>query len=393
MITTSKNYTNMDSITGKDLQSLINTREAHCISIYIPTHTAGENVLQGMDAKALDVELRKIRKDLGELGWDPEQVEKRLNPIEELRLDSSFWREQSEGLAIFASPGWFKFFRLPISFEPRYRIGERFYLVPMVKQLTESGGFYLLSLELERIRLFLGSREGMEEISVSDRIPAQKEDRVGYDYEQKSLQVRSQPKGTGKSGYHGHAESDWDRKNEILRFFRSVDKGLAPLLDQKSPLLIASQDYLAAIYREASSYQNILEETLTANLSEVSDADLWERATEIIEPVSARNKKAKWERFEQFHGTGKATTQLNKILKAGVEKRIDSLFIARGTERWGTFDQDTLEMHTADAPAPNVESLVNLALHLTLQQGGSVYEMQPGDMPGENIAAAALYRY
>lgn len=393
MITTSQNYTNMDSITETDLQTLIKTRETHCISIYIPTHTAGENVLQGLDAKALDVELRKIRKDLGELGWEPEQIEKRLNPIEELRLDSSFWREQSEGLAIFASGDWFKFFRVPISFDSQYTIGDRFYLVPMIKQFTETGAFYLLSLELERIRLFLASREGMEEISVGDQIPDQKEDRVGYDYKQKSLQVRSQPKGTGKSGYHGHAESDWARKNEILRFFRSVDKGLDPLLDQKSPLLIASVDYLAAIYREASSYPNIMEETLTANLSEVSDAALWEMAAEIVEPISERNKKTKWEHFEQFHGTGKATTQLNKILEAGVGGRIDTLFIARGTGRWGTFDQDSLEMKTVEAPAPEVESLVNLALLLTLQQGGNVYEMQPGDMPGDNAAAAALFRY
>jgi hypothetical protein len=172
-----------------------------------------------------------------------------------------------------------------------------------------------------------------------------------------------------------------------------VDKGLDPLLDQKSPLLIASVDYLAAIYREASSYPNILEETLTANLSEVSDAALWEMAAEIIEPISERNKKTKWENFEQFHGTGKATTQLNKILEAGVGGRIDTLFIAPGTERWGTFDQDSLEMKTVEAPAPEVESLVNLALLLTLQQGGNVYEMQPGDMPGDNTAAAALFRY
>jgi hypothetical protein len=116
-------------------------------------------------------------------------------------------------------------------------------------------------------------------------------------------------------------------------------------------------------------------------------------AAEIIEPLSARNRKTKWADFEQFHGTGKATTQLDKILNAAVEGRIDTLFTGRGMERWGTFDKDTLQMTPAEGPSPDVESLLNRALILTLQQGGSIYEMDPEEIPGENTAAAALFRY
>ncbi len=393
MIRTPHHQIKDDRITQKDQEVLVNTREPHCISVYIPTHTTGEEVLQGKDAQALQVEIRKVRKALEEAGIAPGDIENRLAPLEELRDDGAFWREQSDGLAIFANSDEIRVFRLSISFEPQHVLGETYYLVPLAGEFGSQARFYLLSLELERIRLFEGTRKGMKEIPLEGRIPEQMQDRVGYDYEQKSLQIRSQHKGDGKSGYHGHAEADWDRKNEILRYFRSVDKGIAPLLEEKYPLLIASQDYLAAIYREASDYGDILEETLTANLSEASDAELHEKAISLLAPRFDAEKHKKWEQFAQHHGTGKATTQLNEILRAGVEGRIDSLFIGKGAECWGTFDTDTMEMKLVEAPAPGAESLVNKALLLTLQQGGSAFEKEPEAIPAASIPVAALYRY
>ena len=393
MIRTPHNQIKDDRITQKDLEVLTGTREPHCLSVYIPTHTTGEAVLQGKDAQTLQVEIRKIRKALEEAGVAPGDIDNRLAPLEELRDDGAFWREQSDGLAIFASSDAIRVFRLPISFEPRYVLGNTYYLVPLAGEFSGPARFYLLSLELERIRLFEGTRRGMKEMPLEGHIPEQMQDRVGYDYEQKSLQMRSQHRGDGKSGYHGHAEADRDRKNEILRYFRSVDKGILPLLEEKYPLLIASQDYLAAIYREASEYGDILEETLTANLSEASDAELHEKASSLLTPRFDAGKNKKWEQFSQNHGTGKATTQLNEILRAGVEGRIDTLFIGRGAECWGTFDADTMEMKMLEETASDAESLINKALLLTLQQGGIAFEKDPEEIPAASIPIAALYRY
>jgi hypothetical protein len=272
-------------------------------------------------------------------------------------------------------------------------IGTGFYLVPLVRELSRTFPFYLLSLELENIRLFRGSQSGMEEIPIEDRIPERLEDRVGYDYEQKSLQARSQSPGSGKSGYHGHAEADWDRKNEILRYFQSVDTALQPLLDPNWPLLITSQEYLAAIYREASSFGNILGETLIANLSEATLPELHEKALEVLGPFLEKGRREKWTAFSQYHGTGKATAQMDEILRAAAEGRIDTLFIAPGAELWGSFDDQNLEVHTVDKPSSQAESLVNRAVRLTLQQGGEVYEGDLGEMTGKDLPATALFRY
>ncbi|MEJ2585784.1 MAG: hypothetical protein P8Z38_12375 [Robiginitalea sp.] len=393
MIISPEQLSSRDLIQDEDRKILLESRDPYSLSIYLPTHVHGEEVLQKQDSKFLDAELRNIRKELESLSLEISEIEDRLGPIVELVQDGTFWRKQSEGLAIFASGDWFKTFRLPISFAPMHYIGTGFYLVPLVGELAESNPFYLLSLELENIRLFRGSRRGMEEISIEGKVPDRLEDRVGYDYEQKSLQMHRQAPGDGKSGYHGHAESDWDRKNEILRYFRSVDKGLEPLLDPKWPLLIASQEYLAAIYREATSFSNTLEETLIVNLSEATLTELHEGALEVLRPRLEADRLGKWAAFSQFHGTGKATAQMDEILRAAVEGRIDTLFIASGAELWGTFDDRNLEVHTVDKPSSEAESLVNRAVRLTLQHGGEVYERDPAEMPGKDLPAAALYRY
>lgn len=393
MIISPEQLSNRDLIQKEDRNLLLEASDPHSISIFLPTHVHGEEVLQKQDAKFLDSEVRKIRKQLESLSLEKPEIEARLGPIEALVADGAFWRNQSDGLAIFSSGGWFKTFRLPVSFEPGYYIGTGFYLVPLIPELSGTNPFYLLSLELENIRLFQGSERGLEPVPIEGRIPEQLEDRVGYDYEQKSLQMRRQSPADGKSGYHGHAESDWDRKDEILRYFRSVDKGLEPLLNPKWPLLIASQEYLAAIYREVSSFGNILEDTLITNLSEATLPELHEDALELLRPRLQAEQRSKWAAFSELHGTGKATAQMDEILRAAVGGRIDTLFIARGAELWGTFDDQNLEVHTVDKPSSEAESLVNRAVRLTLEQGGEVYERDAADMPVRDMPAAALFRY
>lgn len=393
MIISPEQLSTRDFIQEKDRKKLLESDDPYSLSVFMPTHVHGEEVLQKQDAKFLDSELRKIRKELESHSLDTAELDDRLRPIEELVQDGAFWRKQSEGLAIFASGDWFKTLRLPLSFAPTHYIGSGFYLVPLIQELKGSSPFYLLSLELENIRLFRGSRFGLDEIPLEGHIPERLEDRVGYDFEQKGLQRRSQSPGSGKSGYHGHAESDWDRKDEILRYFRSVDQGLEPLMDSKLPLLIASQEYLAAMFREVSSFGNVLEETLITNLSEASLTGLHESAMEILQPLLEAVRKEKWANFSQLHGTGRATAQLDEILSAGVAGRIDTLFIARGAELWGSFDDQNLEVHTVDKPSSEAESLVNQAVRLTLRHGGEVYERDPSDMPGKAMPVAALYRY
>ena len=394
MIETPQNTSKRDNISKKELERLLGTSEPYCISIFIPTHPHGEDVLQGRDAQAFEVQLREIRKELESHSLSDKDIESRLHPLETLRGDSDFWREQTEGLAVFASSDLLKIIKLPMSVKPLHRLSSAFYLLPLVAVLKESQEFYVLSLELERIRLFKGKGESIMEIPLKDRIPERMEDRVGYDYEEKGLQFRSQHQAHEAAGYHGHAEADRDRKNEIKRFFRDVDKGIRPILQEEpAPLVLASQQYLAGIYRTVCTYPHLVDETLVANLSEAKPEELMRKTLELLKPWTEKDRREKWDRFREFHGTGKATSQLSQILQAALEGRVDTLFIKKDAEAWGNFNTATGKMEMEEDPDAFTGSLLNKALTLTLQQGGEVYLKEPEEMPEGAQYAVALFRY
>jgi hypothetical protein len=382
-----------DQINREDLHNLISTQEPNCISIYIPTHIKGEEVLQGHDAKTLEVEVRKVRKALEHRSCKPGEIEERLDPVTSLLKDGSYWREQSNGLVVFSSKSWFKTFRVPVSFEPGHHVGNRFYLLPLIPVLMPSSSYYLLSLELERIRLFRGSDMGIAEVNISDMVPQRKEDRVGYDYEQKSLQFRSQHQAHSAAGFHGHAEADRDRKDEIARFFREVDQGLQTFFKESpAPLIIASQKYLAAIFKGVTTYKEVIPEILIENLSEVSDTELHQKALNLLTPIANKEQERKWKLLLQYLGSGKASTNLELILEAVREGSVDTLFINRKAATLGSKREAAGAVVKVSEEDAITESLVNHAVIGTLKTRGMVYLTSSETMPG-NAEAAALLRY
>ncbi len=376
-----------------DVLELIRQSEPFSFSIYLPTHRTGDEVLHRRDSKTLDGLIRSMEKSLLERGMQDADIEKRLNPLKELVEDEEFWRQRTEGLGLFVNESMLMTADLPIPVNAEFHIGDTFYLLPLVPMLSGFGNYYLLAIELERIRLFKAGRGTFEEIPVQEFIPERLEGRVGYDYEQKSLQFRSQQQQTGSS-YHGHAEADRDRKNEILRYFQEVDKGLRPVLKENAlPLILASQTYLAAIFKEASSYEPMVEGHLITNLSEVSNEELHRESWKLMSPLFEELKQNKWARFEQMHGTGKASAQLSRIIPAAFDGKVDSLFIEEGLDIMGTFDASDRTITLADARDEKAESLLNLAMQQTLKNGGFVFILSAEDLPAESQGMVALFRY
>lgn len=382
------------TLKAADVRQLLDVTGPFLLSIYLPTHRTGDEVLQMRDAKTLEGYIRKVEGLLEEAGMQAESIERRVHPLKELVKDEVFWRQRTEGLALFASESKLLTANLPFRVASEFRMAETFFLPPLAPLLSVSGGYYLLALELERIRLYKAGRDTFEEIHIQEIIPDRLEDRVGYDYEQKSLQFRSQQRTQGGSSSHGHAEADRDRKNEILRYFREVDEGLMPVLREAHlPLILASQDYLAALYKAASSYTPIAETVLTTNLSEVDDARLHRESWDAMRPVFKEEMLAKRAKFEELHGTGKASSQASVILPAAFDGKVDSLFIAEGKDIRGMYNKEDRRIAVVDHPQPFTESLINLAMRETLRNGGAVFSQSDDNMPDGNRGMAALFRY
>lgn len=377
-----------------DMLKLIRVRYPHCISVFLPTHARGEEVLHNRDARSLDAELRLIREELAAAGLADTEIDERLSPFRELAADSDFWRRQTQGLAVYASAGRLLTFRLPYAVRQGHRVAKGFHLLPLLPMLSGAGTFYVLALELERIRLFEGNRETFTELNIRDLIPGRLEERVGYDYEEKGLQYRSHHQAYSGAGYHGHDEADRDRHDEIARYFRGVDQGVLTILQSKPrPLLLATQKYLSAIFREVSAYGLIVEEPIVCNLSECADTELHRLAWERIKPEFERAAARKWGKFLQYLGSGKASADLAEILSALPTGKVDTLFVAADQDLRGSYDPESGRLQLDEHPTSFTPSLLDWAVSETLLHGGRVYLRTPEDFPSGARAVAALYRY
>ena len=188
----------MPLITKKEIAELHDINQKNCISILIPTHRAGKKVLKGEDALALKNQLKGVKDKLSKKGLSENEINKKTQPVQELIESNSFWREQSDGLAIFIADGITKTYTLPVYFKEFSYISNSFYLKPLMPMFVGDGNFYLLMLERRNVKLYECTQHSFTEIIIDDLIPESKRDRVGFDYEEKNLQFRSG--GTGQAG-------------------------------------------------------------------------------------------------------------------------------------------------------------------------------------------------
>ncbi len=385
----------MTLITKEAFEKLAEARRDHCVSVYIPTNRSGQETMEGKDAIALKNQLKEAKADLIERGLDEKEALAMLQPARELVEDNLFWRFQSDGLALFIAEDIFETYTMPVNFTARRFVSGEFYLKPLIPYFNGDGMFYLLALQLDNVDFYLCTRHSVTDITIKDRVPKRLEDIVGYDYEQKNLQMRSQQGGSGGGLFHGQGGGKEEDKNEILRFFRGVNKGLMSFLhdDQTLPLVVACIEEHFPIYREANTYENLFHQSIHGKPSDTDVFMLHEKAWDMLAPVFDKNRRETIKKFLEMHGSGKTSTIIEKIVPAAANGRIDTLFLLAGTDVLGTFNPDERKVSVEETRRPGNISLMNFAAVKTFLQGGSVYIMEKDEIPGEDVKMSALYRF
>jgi hypothetical protein len=328
-------------ITREELLELAQIRNTPAVSVFIPTHRAGKETLNGEDALKLKNQLKEVKQKLTEMGIHKNEIKKFTTPISDLINDGEFWRHQSDGLAVFCSENVFKKYTVPLNFEEFNFVSNEFYVKPLIPLFNGDGRFYLLTLKADAISFYEGTRYSIAEIEVDDLTPSRLEDVVGYDFEQKNLQFRTQQGTHGEGSFHGHAKSDEKAKTELLQYFRAIDKGLMKLLhdDQTTPLVVACLDYHFPIYKEANSYKNLYPQHISGNPADMDSLELHERAWILMKSHFNRKRKDKKLLFRELQESGKTSSNPNEILEAAQQGKVDTLFIEKNGDIYGPFQQ------------------------------------------------------
>ncbi|MDZ7741124.1 MAG: hypothetical protein U5Q03_05075 [Bacteroidota bacterium] len=375
-------------------EELADFHEPHCVSIFIPTHRAGQEVNQGLDRKALKNELKKAKNKLGNYKLAEKEIDACLQPATALLEEKDFWNYQSDGLAIFISKDFFEYFNLPVYFESFTYVSDHFYLKPLVPLFNEGGNFYILALSLHDVKLFEGKPYQIDEIVVDDLLPERLEEVVGFDYKQKYLQFREGQAGSEKTMFHGHGEGKDEKKEEVLKFFRAVNQGIMKVLhDKNAPLVIAAVDYLIPIYLEANEYKNVAKEHIKGNPEHTDAPLLYEKAMQILHTYFNSNKQEKIESYERELSRKKAAFKEEEVIQAAINGRVDTLFVRNRSSLWGNFEKESNSIRREDKSSLHAVDLLNLAAVETLLKGGEVYLLEEQEMPESSSKANAILRF
>jgi hypothetical protein len=308
-----------------------------------------------------------------------------------------FWRHQSDGLAIFLSSGFSRYYRLPLGFEELLVVAEHFHIKPLLPLLSGDGQFYVLAISQNEIRLLQSTRYSVGEVDL-EGVPTSLAVALRFDDPEKRLQFHTATRTPGGKGerpamFHGHGVSVNDAKTDLLRYFHKVDAGLSELLgDEQIPLVLAGVDYLLPIYHEANTYPHLVEEGIAGNPEEISAKELHQQAWNIMQPRFLLEQKEEAARYRQLADTEKASNELESIVPAAYYARVDTLFVALGVERWGTFDPDSNTIRLHERVERGADDLLDFAAVQTLLNGGTVYALDQDQVPG-GAPLAAVFRY
>ena len=377
----------MDVVRRTDLQRLALPRHGPCVSVFLPTHRAGREVEQ------VPIRLKNLLRQATDVlktdGVRAPEIDRLLAPLRGLLVDRLFWQFQSDGLALFSRPGWWRSLRVPLHLPELAVVADRFHISPL---LTGDGHFFVLALSKNQIRLLEGTRDRLEEVALPG-VPLGVCDALQGEEAERQLQLYVADRGgvAARGAFHGHGSAVDVQKERVLRYFRKVDRALREVLaGERAPMVLSAVEHLAPIWRQANTYPYLVDETLAGSPEGLGPHQLHARAWAVVEPLFLQVQREAAARYDRLAGTGLTSLDPREIIRAAEHGRIETLFAARhpasppGVSSAGS------------APSSNgdraLRDILELAAVNTLIKGGTVYVLPAGVVPGGG-SAAAVFRY
>ena len=369
------------------------------VSIYMPTHMAGADTRE--NPIRFKNRLQEAERRLSEHSIDPSRIDALLGSARQLVNDNDFWQHQREGFAMFMSESEQRQYKLPFAPKEITVVAEHFYVKPMLPFIAEGERFFILAASLNNVRLFEATRFEVSEVALEDT-PTSLDEALRYDDAEPTLDhytISAGGRGGGEGGaiFQGQGGGKDDRNVNILRFFKELDNGVRRILDPQGsriPVVFVGDKGIFPIYQEANHYNGLLDENVDGNPDNLDAKTLHEKAWPVVEPHLQGQREE--DKNNYMHKAGAdpehASDDLEDILPAAFDSRIETLFVAQDTHRWGRYDPEAREVKLNEEEQPGDSDLLDLAALHTILNGGTVYAVEESNVPGDGVAAA-IYRF
>jgi hypothetical protein len=380
-----KEIRTMDSLINDYPAGIFATPEAPCLSLYQPTHR------HHPDNEQDPIRFRNLLKALEESlrqKYSTRDVRPLLEPFQRLAGDRDFWNHTLDGLAVLGAPGLFRVYRLQRPVPELAVVADSFHLKPLLRILQSADGYHVLGLSRQKITLFEGNRDVLDEVELPPAIPRTIADVLGEASKERHVEV-------WMAGVRGGQDSKSDLvDNDTERFFRAVDRAILEHYSQPSklPLLLAALPEHHSFFRKISRNPFLLAEGIDIYPDALTAEALRERAWRVIEPQYLARLAGLVEMFEAARAQELGDHDLAQVARSAVAGRVATLLIEADRRVPGRIDAATGRIEFGDLAHPGVDDLLDDLGELVLKNGGQVVIVPAERMP-TRTGIAAIYRF
>ena len=359
-----------------ELEKLLAHRGGPAVSIYLRTTPVTP------DVKASRIELKNLlKRAVGEMeaaGTPARAIRPIEQGIEALDEDDEFWAHQANSLAIFATPGSIRTFRLPNKLVDMVEVSDRFHLKPLIRSVTFPHHAYVLAIGMGAVRLIEVSADlAPHEVAV----PGLKRDAAGMLGRRSHLE---------RSGDMRSGESTSEHAL-LTRYARAVDQVLRPVLaGHERPMIVAAAEPMASIFKAVSSYPPVADQVIAGSADHTPDHELAGAARGVLDALYATEIQSLGRLYAARQAQGRATGDVAQAARAATFGAVDTLIVDMDVTVSGTVgDEDGAVTLDARADARNYGVVDEIARRV-LQHGGKVLAARRADIPGGGDLAAIL---
>jgi hypothetical protein len=380
-------------LTRQTLADLLAHTDTPCLSLYQPTHRHHPHNTQDPIrfrnlVKALEASLRERLQ--------PEAMAPLLAPFEALARNESFWQHSSDGLAVLASPARFEVFNLQRTVPELAIVADTFHTKPLRRFLQSVDRYHVLGMTRQRVRLFEGNRDTLDEIPLHPEVPATITDALGDELTSPHLTVASYGGvgGGSQEMRHGHGSKKDEVNADTERFFRAVDRAVWEHHSRPSglPLVLAALAEHHDRFDKVSHNAQRVDRAIAINPDGVSIDDLRAHAWAVMEPRVHARVSALLDAFGHARAKNLGSDGLAQIGPAILAGRVSTLLVDADRRIGGRFDESSGAITLADIADPHVDDILDDLAEHTERRDGQAFVLPAALMP-TSTGIAAIFRF
>lgn len=361
---------------GKELLTQLTSGEIEgpIVTIMLNTHVSHQDVEKDQlkfknfakDAK------KRFEKKYPKKEWKIFQKK-----IDDILADGSFWRGASASVAVILTETDQFVYRLSIAVDDQYYVGDRAYLLAIIKNAQFNYNYYVLALNKDSMKLYYSNNKVLTEVEMGKDAPTDLVTALGDELTGGSAKYSASVDG---GTFHGVSTKDEEVEIDWVNYYQAVDNYLKELIPStdKTPLYVYALPENHTVFKKVAKLPNFVADVaISGSPANASINDIQKATSQIVETLKEKEVAENNELMNR-----KFIDQLVDITQAAEIGKISHLFIATANLIDG-FGED-----------PDVEydrrQVLNNVAYDVLSTGGEVFVLDQMDSPDEKSLVAIL---